>query len=81
MKTKRIKKQANYQRLDLKRCYKDRFLGAKHNNLRKYTRNGQLRPKYRMQKEIGMEDGEVYNSYIASLSKSLKLTLTIEDSD
>ena len=29
-----------------------------------------------------MEEGEVYNSYIASLSKSLKLTLTLEeDSD
>jgi hypothetical protein len=81
VKTKRIKKQANYQRLDLKRCYKDRFLGAKHNNLRKYTGNWQLKPKYRMQKEIGMFDGEVYNSYIASLSKSLKLTITIEDSD
>jgi hypothetical protein len=81
VKTKKIKKQANYQRLDLKRRYQDRYLGAKHNNLRKFTRNGQLRPKYRMQKEIGLEDGEVYNSYIASISKSLKLTLTVDDDD
>lgn len=49
-----IKKQANYQRLDLKRKYKDRFLGALHNNLRKYTRNGRLRPKYRAQSELTM---------------------------
>ncbi len=81
MKTKRIKKQTNYQRLDLKRRYQDRFLGAKHNNLRKFNRNGTLKPKYRMQKEVGIEDGEIYNSYIASLSKSLKLTINLEDDD
>jgi len=45
-KTKKIKKEANYQRLDLKRKYKDKFLGALNNNLRRYGRNGKLKPKY-----------------------------------
>lgn len=78
VKTKKIKKQANYQRLDLKRRYQDRYLGGKHNNLRRFNRNGTLKPKYRMQKEVAIEDGEIYNSYIASLSKSLKVTVNLD---
>lgn len=81
VKTKKIKKQANYQRLDLKKRYQDRYLGAKHNNLRRFNRNGTLKPKYRMQKEVGIEDGEIYNSYIASLSKSLKVTVNLDEDD
>lgn len=81
VKTKKIKKQANYQRLDLKRKYKDRFIGGINANLRKFTRNGRLKLKYRAQSELNIEDGEAFNSYISSLSKSLKLTLSIDDSD
>jgi hypothetical protein len=52
VKFKKIKKQANYQRLDLKRKYKDRFLGGLNINMRRFTKNGQLKPKYRAQTEL-----------------------------
>ena len=74
-----IKKQANYQRLDLKRKYKDRFLGGLHSNLKKFTRNGRLRPKYRAQSQLTLQDGELYNSYISSLSSALVMTLNLHD--
>lgn len=38
----------NYQRLDLKRKYKDQFVGGLRENQRKFMKNGTLKPKYRM---------------------------------
>ncbi len=48
-KTKKIKKQINYVPLDLKRKYQDRHLGALYTNLKKFTRNGKLKPKFKAQ--------------------------------
>jgi hypothetical protein len=42
----------NYQALDLKRKYKDKFVGGMRENQRKYTKNGVLKPQYRMNKEL-----------------------------
>lgn len=65
--------------MDLKRKYKDRFLGALNNNIRKYNRNGTLKPKYRAQSELTIQDGEIYNTYITSLSKALCMDIPLED--
>lgn len=68
-------------RLDLKRTYRDRFVGALNSNLRFYGKNGRLKMKYRMPTELTLQDGEIYNTYISSLSKALTMNIILEDSD
>lgn len=53
-----IKKHMNYVRLDLKRKYRDRFIGGINANLRFYGPNGRLKMKFRAApNEFTIQDG------------------------
>lgn len=65
----------------MKQKYKDKFVGALRQNLRMYTRNGKLKSKYKKQSEFEIENGELYNSYIVSLSRALYFTIDLDDEE
>ena len=65
----------------MKQKYKDKFVGALKRNLRMYTRNGKLKSKYKKQSEFEIENGELYNSYIVSLSRALYFTIDLDDEE
>lgn len=46
------------------------------------TKNGRIKQKYSKGKigsELEMEDGDIYNSYIISLSKALFFTVVLDE--
>lgn len=66
---------------DLKRKYRDRFVGGLNKNLRMITKSGKIKRKYvkgNLNTELEISEGKVYNSYSMSLSKALFVTVDLD---
>lgn len=69
-------------KFDPKGRYRERRVGGLYKNVKMMGKNGRIKQKYskgKLGSELEMEDGDMYNSYIISLSKALFFTVDLDE--
>lgn len=67
---------------DLKRKYRDKFVGALSRNIRNMGKKNMYKERMkRLESELQMDEGEIYNSYVISLSKAMFMTISLDEEE